>query len=177
MSTWLSSRFDIEDAFSKIGRVRDVWVARKVAAAALGIILPPLCPQPPGFAFIEMEDKRDAEDAVKDLDGTRICGNRVKVSGDSCWTWSLWSFSRWNCLVEGGLEGAGEEGEEVVGTGAGAVQEAGGEGAGAGAGEDGAGVGVAAGEEEGEAGAGAEEGGRPGGAPRTGDHANARFLN
>ena len=26
----LPSRFDIEDAFSKIGRVRDVWVARKV---------------------------------------------------------------------------------------------------------------------------------------------------
>ena len=32
-------RFDIEDAFQKIGRVSDVWVARK----------------PPGFAFIEME--------------------------------------------------------------------------------------------------------------------------
>ena len=32
-------RFDLEDAFSRIGRVRDVWVARK----------------PPGFAFIEME--------------------------------------------------------------------------------------------------------------------------
>ena len=32
-------RFDIEDAFGRIGRVSDVWVARK----------------PPGFAFIEME--------------------------------------------------------------------------------------------------------------------------
>ena len=37
--TIVSIRFDLEDAFSRIGRVRDVWVARK----------------PPGFAFIEME--------------------------------------------------------------------------------------------------------------------------
>lgn len=40
-----TTRFDIEDAFSRYGRVRDVWVARK----------------PPGFAFLEMEDRRDAE--------------------------------------------------------------------------------------------------------------------
>jgi hypothetical protein len=30
-----------------------VWVARK----------------PPGFAFIDFDDKRDAEDAIRDLDG------------------------------------------------------------------------------------------------------------
>jgi len=56
-------RYDLEDAFARFGPVRDVWVARK----------------PPGFAFVEMEDNRDAEDAVKALDGSRLCGTRVKV--------------------------------------------------------------------------------------------------
>ena len=42
--------------------MRDVWVARK----------------PPGFAFVVMEDSRDARDAARSLNGTRICGNRCK---------------------------------------------------------------------------------------------------
>ena len=55
-----ANRYDIEDVFNKYGNVRDVWVARK----------------PPGFAFVEMEDPRDAKDAARGLDGTRICGAR-----------------------------------------------------------------------------------------------------
>merc|ERR1712154_27809 len=55
-----ANRYDLEDAFAKYGPVRDVWVARR----------------PPGFAFVEMEDARDAEDAARGLDGTRICGSR-----------------------------------------------------------------------------------------------------
>ena len=34
---------------------------------------------PPGFAFVEFDDQRDAEDAVKSLNGSRICGERVRV--------------------------------------------------------------------------------------------------
>merc|ERR1711936_1389334 len=58
-----ATRYELEDAFSPFGSVKNVWIAKR----------------PPGFAFILMEDSRDAEDAVKELDGTRICGRRVKV--------------------------------------------------------------------------------------------------
>ncbi|WKY07703.1 hypothetical protein Q1695_007293 [Nippostrongylus brasiliensis] len=54
---------EIEDTFHRFGRIRKVWVARR----------------PPGFAFVEFEDTRDAEDAVKSLDGARICGVRARV--------------------------------------------------------------------------------------------------
>lgn len=54
---------EIEREFEKFGRLHDVWVARN----------------PPGFAFVEFEDLRDAEDAIKELDGKHICGARVRV--------------------------------------------------------------------------------------------------
>ncbi|KAL4860207.1 Protein tas [Chlorella vulgaris] len=53
---------DVEDAFSKFGRMKSCWVARK----------------PPGFAFVEYDDKRDAEDAVRGLDGSN--GWRVEFA-------------------------------------------------------------------------------------------------
>ena len=47
---------ELEEKFAKYGTLRNVWVARK----------------PPGFAFVEFEDSRDAEDAVRALDGTLV---------------------------------------------------------------------------------------------------------
>lgn len=58
-----ASKQDIEGSFSKYGHLRNVWVARN----------------PPGFAFVEFEDARDAEDACRHLDGTRIAGSRIKA--------------------------------------------------------------------------------------------------
>lgn len=62
-----ASKHEIESSFSKYGPLRNVWVARN----------------PPGFAFVEFEDKRDAEDAVRALDGTRCCGTRIRVEMSS----------------------------------------------------------------------------------------------
>ena len=57
------SKAELEREFERFGRLHDVWVARN----------------PPGFAFVEFDDQRDAEDAVKSLNGSRICGERVRV--------------------------------------------------------------------------------------------------
>merc|ERR1719327_2326316 len=62
-----ASKYDLEDAFAKYGPLKNVWVARN----------------PPGFAFVEFEDARDAEDSVRGLDGTRVCGQRVRVEMSS----------------------------------------------------------------------------------------------
>lgn len=44
---------EIEKAFEHYGALKSVWVARN----------------PPGFGFIQYEDPRDAQDAVRGLDG------------------------------------------------------------------------------------------------------------
>ncbi|EDW83983.1 RNA-binding protein 1 isoform X2 [Drosophila tropicalis] len=62
-----ASKYEIENAFSKYGPLKNVWVARN----------------PPGFAFVEFEDRRDAEDATRALDGTRCCGTRIRVEMSS----------------------------------------------------------------------------------------------
>lgn len=47
------NKTELERAFGYYGPLRSVWVARN----------------PPGFAFVEFEDARDATDAVRELDG------------------------------------------------------------------------------------------------------------
>lgn len=54
---------ELELEFERFGKLYDVWVARS----------------PPGFAFVEFFDQSAAEEAVKELDGRRICGQRVRV--------------------------------------------------------------------------------------------------
>ena len=58
-----ATKQELEDAFSHYGPLKNVWVARN----------------PPGFAFVEFEDPRDAEDAVRALDGRTVCGRRARV--------------------------------------------------------------------------------------------------
>ena len=53
---------DLDDKFRTFGTIASIWVAR----------------QPPGFAFIEFEDPRDAEDAIRDMNNTEIQGCLIK---------------------------------------------------------------------------------------------------
>ncbi|KAJ8412206.1 hypothetical protein AAFF_G00144730 [Aldrovandia affinis] len=57
------NKTELERSFGYYGPLRSVWVARN----------------PPGFAFVEFEDPRDATDAVRALDGRTLCGCRVQV--------------------------------------------------------------------------------------------------
>ncbi|OMO78187.1 hypothetical protein CCACVL1_14596 [Corchorus capsularis] len=56
---------DLEDEFRVFGVLRSVWVARR----------------PPGYAFVEFDDRRDAIDAVRELNGKN--GWRVELSHNS----------------------------------------------------------------------------------------------
>ncbi|KAK8936773.1 Serine/arginine-rich splicing factor RSZ21 [Platanthera zijinensis] len=56
------SERDLEDDFRVYGVIRSIWVARR----------------PPGYAFIDFEDHRDADDAIREMDGKH--GWRVEQS-------------------------------------------------------------------------------------------------
>ncbi|XP_023226362.1 RNA-binding protein Rsf1-like isoform X1 [Centruroides vittatus] len=57
------SRDDLEREFSKYGKLNSIWVAQN----------------PPGFAFIEYDDDRDADEAIKNMNGVVINGSRIRV--------------------------------------------------------------------------------------------------
>ncbi|XP_057837894.2 serine/arginine-rich splicing factor SR30 isoform X4 [Cryptomeria japonica] len=56
---------EIEDLFYKYGRIIDIDLK--------------LPPRPPGYCFIEFEDARDAEDAIRGRDGYKFDGHRLRV--------------------------------------------------------------------------------------------------
>ena len=47
---------ELDKAFNYYGPIRNIWISRN----------------PAGFAFVEFEDGRDAEDSVRELDGTYV---------------------------------------------------------------------------------------------------------
>uniref|UniRef100_A0A0E0QCM6 RRM domain-containing protein n=1 Tax=Oryza rufipogon TaxID=4529 RepID=A0A0E0QCM6_ORYRU len=65
---------EVEDLFYKYGRIVDIDLK--------------IPPRPPGFAFVEFEDPRDAEDAIRGRDGYNFDGNRLRVGAMRCW-WNL----------------------------------------------------------------------------------------
>ncbi|KAL5198279.1 hypothetical protein ABZP36_001791 [Zizania latifolia] len=56
---------EVEDLFYKYGRIVDIDLK--------------IPPRPPGYAFVEFEDPRDAEDAIQGRDGYNFDGNRLRV--------------------------------------------------------------------------------------------------
>ncbi|XP_065581471.1 uncharacterized protein LOC136040949 isoform X2 [Artemia franciscana] len=56
-------RYMVEDLFSSVWPLRNVWVARN----------------PPGFGFIEFEDPKDAEESCRHFDGLNLRGSIIKV--------------------------------------------------------------------------------------------------
>ncbi|XP_057503087.1 serine/arginine-rich splicing factor SR30-like isoform X2 [Actinidia eriantha] len=56
---------EVEDLFYKYGRIVDIELKTP--------------PRPPGYAFVEFEDYRDAEDAIRGRDGYDFDGHRLRV--------------------------------------------------------------------------------------------------
>ncbi|XP_076319120.1 RNA-binding protein Rsf1-like isoform X2 [Tachypleus tridentatus] len=54
---------DLEEEFSKVGKIVNVWVARN----------------PPGFGFVEFDDRADADEAVNSMNGQLIHGTKIRV--------------------------------------------------------------------------------------------------
>ncbi|CBK23401.2 uncharacterized protein [Blastocystis hominis] len=62
-------RSEIQNIFSKYGNVHDVHIPRDYYTH-----------KQRGFAFIEFENREQAEDAISHLDGRSVCGSTVSVS-------------------------------------------------------------------------------------------------
>jgi len=59
-----ASKRDVEDLFSKFGKLEEVWMAQSV----------------PCFGFVVFKDKEAAKSALESIDGEDVCGRRVRVT-------------------------------------------------------------------------------------------------
>ncbi|KAG3121556.1 hypothetical protein PI124_g261 [Phytophthora idaei] len=83
---------EIQDGFSRYGHVSNIWVARN----------------PPGFAFVDFEDPRDADDAIRSMDGRDFLGGRIRVE-----------LARGGSRRDGGGGGGGRRDDDRNGRGGG----------------------------------------------------------
>ncbi|WOL11817.1 serine/arginine-rich splicing factor SR30-like [Canna indica] len=82
---------EVEDLFYKYGRIVDIDLK--------------IPPRPPGYAFVEFEDTRDAEDAVRGRDGYNYDGHRLRVEFAHGGRGQSSSFDRHSSYSSGGRRG------------------------------------------------------------------------
>ncbi|CAL9108420.1 unnamed protein product [Musa textilis] len=82
---------EVEDLFYKYGPIIDIDLK--------------IPPRPPGYAFIEFEDPRDAEDAIRGRDGYNFDGHRLRVELAHGGRGQSSSFDRHSSHSSGGRRG------------------------------------------------------------------------
>eukprot|EP00128_Syssomonas_multiformis_P000616 Colp12_sorted_trinity150504_noHs@10401 len=60
---------DLHDVFEKFGKIRDIYIPLDFYTR-----------QPRGFAYVQFQDDRDAEDAMRELDGTRLLEREITIA-------------------------------------------------------------------------------------------------
>ncbi|URD80909.1 hypothetical protein MUK42_18593 [Musa troglodytarum] len=82
---------EVEDLFYKYGPIIDIDLK--------------IPPRPPGYAFIEFEDPRDADDAIRGRDGYNFDGHRLRVELAHGGRGQSSSFDRHSSYSSGGRRG------------------------------------------------------------------------
>ncbi|XP_020589480.1 serine/arginine-rich-splicing factor SR34-like [Phalaenopsis equestris] len=94
---------EIEDLFYKFGNIVDIELK--------------IPPRPPGYAFIEFEDARDAEDAIYGRDGYNFDGYRLRVELAHGRRGGGSSYDRYNSFSSGGGSVSRRSDYQVIVTG------------------------------------------------------------
>ncbi|XP_072997156.1 serine/arginine-rich splicing factor SR30-like [Typha latifolia] len=82
---------EVEDLFYKYGPIVDIDLK--------------IPPRPPGYAFVEFEDARDAEDAIRGRDGYNFDGHRLRVELAHGGRGQSSSYDRHSSYSSGGRRG------------------------------------------------------------------------